>query len=61
MLIVHLLGREAVGSWIQVTALPHDSCVILGQLIHLSGLQFLLLQMGNDNVCSVLVIIKSDI
>lgn len=42
-LIEHLLGRGAVGNWIQVPALPRDGCVTLGQLMHLSGLQFLLL------------------
>lgn len=36
-MIEHLLDRGAVGNWIRVPALPHDSCVTLGQLIHLSG------------------------
>lgn len=43
LLIEHLLGREAVGSWIQVSALQHASCVTLGQLMHLSGPRFSLL------------------
>lgn len=55
------LGRGAVGNWLQVPALPHDSCFLVSfrQLMHLSRLQFLLLKTRELAVCTHEAVIGS--